>query len=72
MYRDGKPFWERKAAPIDPGDQTDMANLLAGGNFRVGASLTPGDYVMEVVVTDKLARGSAPTATQSVDFQVAP
>jgi hypothetical protein len=72
MYRDGKPFWERKTAPLDPGDQTDMAHLLAGGNFRVGASLTPGDYLMEVVVTDKLARGGARTATQSVDFQVAP
>jgi hypothetical protein len=71
MYRDGKPFWEHKA-PIDSGNQADMAHLLAGGNFRVGASLTPGDYVMEVAVTDKLARGSARTATQSIDFQVAP
>jgi hypothetical protein len=72
MYRDGKPFWESKMAPIDPGDQADMVHLLAGGNFRIGASLTPGDYVMEVEVTDKLAQGGPRTATQAVDFQVAP
>ncbi len=32
--------------------------------------MTPGEYVLQVIVTDKLAQGKFTVATQSVDFEI--
>ena len=42
-------------------------HLISGGVLRLGANMKPGDYVLQVVVTDKLAKT---TATQWSDFEV--
>ena len=48
----------------------DVRRLLGGGRMQLGDKITPGDYVLQVIVTDKLAKGKYAMATQSMDFEV--
>jgi hypothetical protein len=51
-----------------------LKRLVAGGRLQVGTELAPGDYILQVVVTDELVRGKKQDergrATQWVDFEV--
>jgi hypothetical protein len=74
LFKDGKLVFAGGVAPFDAGEQKDMKRLAAGGRLQVGSELEPGDYVLQVVVTDEVARGKkrdlTGTATQWVDFEV--
>jgi hypothetical protein len=50
--------------------QTDPKRLIGGGAMRLGAGMKPGDYVLQVIVTDKLAKEKYQTASQWMDFEV--
>ena len=70
LYRDGKKFFEGKAAPVEAG--FDGQRLLGGGGLKIGPDLPPGDYVLETTATDLLAVKANRTATRYIDFRVAP
>jgi hypothetical protein len=70
LYRDGKEFLTGKPAPVEVG--SDPARLPAGGDVKIGADMPPGVYVLQVVVTDLLGDTKYRTATQYIDFRVAP
>jgi hypothetical protein len=44
---------------------------VAGGRLQL-TQLTPGDYALQVIVTDKLASEKNRVAAQSMDFEVRP
>ena len=70
LFRDGRPVFDGPAIPFDPGAQTDMARLQAGSRLQLGRNLAPGDYVLQIVVTDELAKGAHAIATQWLDFEI--
>jgi hypothetical protein len=70
LFRDGQPVFDGPAVSYDPGPQKDMTHLKNGGRLQLGLNLTPGDYVLQIVVTDELAKGSRATATQWLDFEI--
>jgi VWFA-related protein len=72
LFRDGKQVFTGKVLPYDVGQQTDMKRLNAGGRIRVGPDLVPGEYILQVVVTDLLVKDKSrpATTTQVIDFQV--
>jgi VWFA-related protein len=70
LLRDGRPVYTVPLQPYDPGPQKDPSNIQAGGRLQLGASLQPGDYVLQVVVGDALAKGKGRTATQWIDFEI--
>jgi VWFA-related protein len=70
LFRDGQPVFEGSAQPFDPGPQTGTTRLEAGHRLRLGAQLPPGDYVLQVVITDQLAKGKRRTATQWIDVEI--
>ncbi len=70
MLRDGKPVFTGKMSPIDGSQLANMKHVAAGGRLQIGANLEPGEYVLQIVVTDKLAKEKYNTATQWVDFEV--
>jgi hypothetical protein len=47
-----------------------MKRLGAGGRLRLGPDLTPGSYVLQVVVEDAKAKEKYRTATQWTDFEI--
>jgi VWFA-related protein len=72
LFRDGKQVFTGKVLPFDMSQQTDMKRLNAGGRIRVGPDLVPGEYILQVVVTDLLVKDKSQpaTATQVIDFEV--
>lgn len=70
LFRDGQPFYTGNPKPLDTTNQTDLKRLIAGGALRLGTDMTPGEYVLQVVVTDMLAGDKYRTATQWIDFDI--
>ena len=64
LYRDGTEVLRTT------GTLTHNAQeLLANGVLKLGPEMTPGSYVLEVQVTDRLAKNLS-RATQTVDFEI--
>ncbi|HEY0003933.1 MAG TPA: VWA domain-containing protein [Pyrinomonadaceae bacterium] len=71
LFRDGQQIFAGKEVLITGTEtQTDMKRIAAGGALRLGQDLTPGDYVLQVVVTDLLAKEKYRTTTQWIDFEI--
>jgi hypothetical protein len=72
LFRDGKEVYAGVPAPFDPTGQSDVTQLEVEHRLTLGADLQPGEYVLQVVVTDKLAPTKAATVSQSTDFEIRP
>jgi len=70
LFRDGKQVYLGKAMQLDSTDQPDLKKIVAGGRLQLGTKMEPGDYVLQVIVTDGLARDKFKIATQAMDFEV--
>lgn len=70
LFRDGKLVYAGKARPLDVTAQSDMRQIVAGGEILLGTDLPPGEYVAQVIVIDKLASGEKSLTTQWMDFDV--
>jgi hypothetical protein len=67
LFRDGQAIYSGPPQIVTVGDQPDPRHLIAGGRIQLNAKIAADDYVLQVVVTDKLAKR---VATQSIDFSV--
>jgi hypothetical protein len=72
LFRDGKQMYAGVPIPFDPTGQSDVTHLEAEHQVSLGSDLPPGEYVLQVVVTDKLAPKKSATASQSTDFEIRP
>jgi VWFA-related protein len=70
LFRDGQPVYASPLQPYDPGPLPGAARLEAGRRLQLGTQLPPGEYVLQVVVTDELVKGKRRMATQWIDFQI--
>ncbi|MFZ0962594.1 MAG: VWA domain-containing protein [Terriglobia bacterium] len=57
--------------PFGDGEPSESKRLSLAGTLRLGPELEPGDYALEITVTDKLARKKYATASQWIDFEIA-
>jgi hypothetical protein len=70
MFRDGKSIFTGDPTPLDVQGQTDLRRIIAGARVSVGPELSPGDYVLQIIVEDHLGKEKTRTATQWIDFEV--
>jgi hypothetical protein len=70
LFRDGKEIFAGKETQFDASGQIDLQRLAAAGAIQLGAELEPGDYILQVIVTDLLADTKHRVATQWMDFQI--
>ena len=70
LFRDGKEIFSGKELPYDSSGQTDLQRLPTGGAIQLANSMEPGEYVLQVIVTDPLADKKHRIATQWMDFQI--
>ncbi|HMT06680.1 MAG TPA: VWA domain-containing protein [Pyrinomonadaceae bacterium] len=70
IFRDGKMVYDGSEQTVDASGQTVAKGIRTGGALAIGQKLTPGDYVLQIVVTDKLAKSKQQLATQWVQFEV--
>lgn len=70
MFRDGKQVFAGKVLQFDPGTQPDLKRITAGGRLQLGTDMQTGDYVLQIIVTDLLAKEKQRTAVQWIDFEI--
>lgn len=70
LFRDGKLIFTSKVTPIDADKQADLKRLVAGGSLQIGTEMMTGDYVLQITVTDMLAKSKQRTVTQWTDFEI--
>ncbi len=70
VFRDGKLILDGVQKPFEIGLQTDMTHLKLTGAVAIGEKMLPGDYVLQLIVTDTLAKSKQQIATQFVEFEV--
>jgi VWFA-related protein len=70
MFREGKLLLEGKQNALDTAGQANMQKIAGGGALSLGNALPAGDYVLQIIVTDNLAKGKNRTTTQFVQFEI--
>ena len=70
LFHNGKEIFSGRELPYNSSGQTDLQRLPIGGAIQMGNSMEPGDYVLQVIVTDSLADKKHRIATQWMDFQI--
>ncbi|MCA1557524.1 MAG: hypothetical protein LC731_03170, partial [Acidobacteria bacterium] len=70
LLRDGQVLWTKEAAQPALSKQQDTARLVATGRLEITPEMQPGEYVLQVIVTDLLAASQYNTASQWIDFEV--
>jgi len=72
VFRAGtQVFEDRHTLDASPG-APDPKHLRARGRLSLGGNMPAGDYILQVIVTDKLAKGKSATAAQWMDFAIEP
>jgi hypothetical protein len=69
LYRDGKEIFAGKETPFDSKRQADMGRLLAEGGLQLGG-LQEGEYILQIIITDPVAKNKYSTVTQAIDFEI--
>ncbi|MDQ4121068.1 MAG: VWA domain-containing protein [Acidobacteriota bacterium] len=70
VYRDGKLFFEGSAKPVSIAGQKDLQRINAQNAISLPTEMPPGDYVLQIAVTDAFAKEKYQTTTQWIDFEV--
>lgn len=70
LYRDGKLVYEGKVLPFDARPQNVQGDVGAGGRLHLGSEMVPGEYALQMVVTDLLAKEKQRVAAQWIDFEI--
>lgn len=70
LYRDGKLVYEGKVLPFDAQPQNVQGDVGAGGKLYLGLALVPGEYALQMVVNDLLAKEKQRVAAQWIDFEI--
>jgi VWFA-related protein len=70
IYRDGQLIFVGDQEAFSPFDQSDPKRLLGAGIVQMGSRMVPGEYVIQVVVTDLLGKQKEKIASQWIDFDI--
>ena len=70
IFKDDKLVMDGQEGPVDLSGQNDPQRIKVGGAMDLPPAMLPGDYVMQIVVTDKAGNGKPKTSTQFVQFEI--
>lgn len=70
VFREGRQIFSGDATPIDIAGQLDLQRIASASRLQLGAQLLPGEYVLQIIVTDSSGKEKPRTATRWIDFEV--
>lgn len=70
LFRGSTAVFTGKEIPYSANNQTDLKRLISGGQIQLGTDLAPGDYALQVIVTDLNADEKHRTVSQWMDFEI--
>ena len=69
LFRDNREVYAGKVIPIT-GEAADDKRVVAIGHLQFGSNLAPGEYILQVVVTDMLGKEKQKITQQWIDFEI--
>jgi VWFA-related protein len=70
LFRDGQQVFDTKPEPVLLEKQNDPKRAIVAGFLTLDSKLSPGDYVFQATITDKLAKAKRSTASQWTYLQI--
>jgi VWFA-related protein len=70
IFHDGKVFYEGKETAIETTEIKGLQKISSAGALSLGGAMQPGDYVLQIIVTDNLAKEKRRIAAQFVQFEI--
>lgn len=70
LFRAGNEVYHSELLPVRWPNDTAVDRLAASGQLQLGPKFAPGDYALQVVVIDNLAKKKYAMASQWIDFEV--
>jgi hypothetical protein len=74
IYHNSKLIFESAKAPIksesNPAVKSKLLRAAYEGGFALGPQMAPGEYLLQVTITDKLAKQKYGTVNQWVNFEI--
>ncbi|HXG84855.1 MAG TPA: VWA domain-containing protein [Pyrinomonadaceae bacterium] len=70
LFHNGKMILEGSPSAIDVNGQTDLRRIEVSKAVTLGTNLQPGDYALQIIVSDGLAKEKKQIASQSIDFEI--
>ena len=69
IFRDGKLVFTGPLSQVDA-TQSDLKRIPSVGRLQLGPEFEPGQYVLQVVVTDQLTKEKQQLTAQWIDFEI--
>jgi hypothetical protein len=70
LFRNGQQIFAGEEKLVDTVNQKDLKRLAVAGAMLLGTEMEPGEYVLQVIATDPLAKEKHRMATQWIDFEI--
>jgi hypothetical protein len=70
IFREGKLLLDGKPTLLETAGQTDMQRIKYSGALGLTNIMQPGEFILQIVVTDNLAKEKSKISTQFVQFEV--
>lgn len=70
LWRDGRRVFGGTDQEMKLKSQAEWSRIYVAGSLRLSEKAKPGDYVLQVTVTDRNAPAKYRTSTQWIDFEV--
>jgi VWFA-related protein len=70
IFREGKLIYTGEIAPLTLSGQTDPERITGGGRLLLGSDFPVGEYILQIVVTDNLAKEKQRISAQWIDFEI--
>ncbi|MEO6587802.1 MAG: VWA domain-containing protein, partial [Pyrinomonadaceae bacterium] len=70
VFKDGKLLYEGKVLPVISNGIIDVRRVSATGSLSLGTQMETGDYILQIVITDKMANKKRQTVSQFVPFEI--
>jgi VWFA-related protein len=70
VFKDGKAILNQPMKPLETDDKTNPQSVLFGGKLALGKELSPGEYILQIIVKDTLAKEKNNLVTQWVQFEI--
>jgi VWFA-related protein len=69
VLKDGKVVYTGKVNPVEIDATQNLKKIMSGGSLNF-INFEPGEYVLQIIVTDKLAEAKHNKTTQWIDFEI--
>jgi hypothetical protein len=70
LFRGDKELFTGNMQRVVIANQSNHEGIVAMGNLRLGKELPPGEYFMQLIVTDKSAPPDKQSSDEWIDFEI--